>query len=124
MSPCAPRLPQTSEGSARGDELLGRAALDDPARLHHEDPVALHGLGEPVRDDERGPVPDQCGGGDVQAPVPVPVGRGLVQDDQRGIGEIEPAQREMLHGRGPERVTAGSDGGVQPVGQLDRKSVV
>src|ERR1700741_455931 len=49
-----PASPQLGVATAGPDQLVVRPGLDGPAALEHEHPVGELGLGQPVRDDQRG----------------------------------------------------------------------
>jgi len=80
---------------ARGDEFIVGAVFGDPAVVEHDDPVGLADIGQPMRDQDRGP--GRAGGivvasgGVVQSVehpglgLGVQRGGGFVGDEDHGI---------------------------------------
>lgn len=105
--------------SVGGDQLVMRPGLDDPAAVHHDDPVAGGGLGEAVGDDQPG-APGQSGvGGPVEEPG---VGRTglsgrLIQDRQLRVSQQDASQRDLLRLRRRQLPTGSTHHGVQTLGQ-------
>ena len=85
---------------------------------------ACCGLGQPVRDDERGPAREHPVGGRLEHPRAgaAGLGRGLVEHGDRRVGQRQPRQRDLLRLRRGERRAAGPDDRVEPRGQRARPS--
>src|SRR5690625_4488310 len=94
----APRLVQLSEFAGAGDEFVRGAVLDDPPRLHDEDPVGDLDGGQAVGDDDRGPALEHRGQGILHQPLrgDVEVRGRLVEDDDVRVGEEDAREGHEL----------------------------
>ncbi len=96
-----------------------RALLDDAAVLDHEDLVGGADRRESVRDDDRRPAGERLGqcclnrrlGGGVEC------GGCLVEDDDPGLSQQKPRDRQPLTLTTGQSVAALADHGVEAVGQ-------
>jgi len=97
-----------------------RAGFDDPAVVHHQDPVGGRRLAQPMRHHQSGPVAEHRCGGRVQAAGSggPGLGRGLVEDHHVRVGQLDAGQRDHLALHGVERMSALADEGVDAVGQV------
>lgn len=95
------------------------SALGDAAVLHHYDPIAGSGLGEPVRDHQPGTTREGGIGGTVeQSGVSgASFGGGLVEDRQLWVGQHQASERHLLCLRGSQLVPATTEHRVEAIGQ-------
>ena len=108
-----------------GEQLLVGALLDDPAVLHHQDQVGVADGGEPVRDDEAGPVRAQRRHRPLQQHLGAGVHRAgrLVQDQQRRLGQERPRDGDELLLAGADVAALLVDDGVVAVGEAAHEPV-
>jgi len=89
----------TSRRSGRlWHQLVVRAYFNDPALVHHHDPVGLHGRRQPVGDEHGRPglEEDVEGRLDLRLRLEVQVGGGLVENEHPGMGQESPGQGDEL----------------------------
>ena len=96
-----------------------RAALDDPALVDDDHLVGALGGGEPVGDGDRGAPAHQPleGAADPHLEGRVDGAGGLVEDQQVGVGELGPQQRDQLALARRQRLAALADPGLEPARQ-------
>ena len=95
------------------------ALLDDRAVLHHQDQVGVADRGQPVGDDEAGPVRAQRGHRLLHQHLGAGVDRAgrLVEDQQRRVGEERPGDGDQLLLAGADVAALVVDHRVVAVGQ-------
>ena len=103
---CSPRLPQIVEvdliqpaiETAAGEELLVPGDVDDPAVLHHHDAVGQGQDRKTMRDDDCGAVADEFFQHFLNGLLAfkIHLAGGLVEDQDRGVAEDGPGQRNPL----------------------------
>ena len=119
MASGLPGLPEGGVGSVALDELVVGAELVKEAVLDDGDPVCVVGGVETVRDRHHGTARENRREGALEVPrrARVEERRRLVEDERVRVGEDEPGERKLLGLGRAERLAAGADDGLEPVGQ-------